>query len=70
MKYWTRKNGSQRTSKVQKVSVLEVNFRPDGATADPILWFRVGDTWHALEFENEGEARVLLSNGQYIFRSF
>lgn len=69
MKYWTRKHGSQRASSIQKVSVLEVQHQDDGSTVDPILWFRVGDTWHAIEFENEGEARVLASNAAHIFRS-
>ena len=70
MRHFTRRHGSQRPSASQKVSVLETNMREDGAAADGILWFRVGDVWHALEFENEGEARVLLSHAQRVFRSF
>ncbi len=70
MKYFTRRHGSQRASASQKVATFQTNPRADGATVDPILWLRVGDMWHAVEFENEGEARVLLSNAQHIFRSF
>lgn len=70
MKHFTRRHGSQRASASQKVSTLETSARPDGSTYDPILWLRVGDIWHAIEFENEGEARVLLSEAQHIYRSF
>ncbi len=70
MRYWTRKHGSQRPSAMQKVATFETVPRDDGATVHPILWLRVGDVWHAVEFENEGEARVLLSEAQHIFRSF
>lgn len=69
MKHFTRKHGSQRASASHSVGVLETNIRGDGATVDPVLWFRIGDTWHALEFENEGEARVLMSHAAHIYRS-
>lgn len=69
MKYWTRKHGSQRASAEHKVSVLQPgDLRNDGATYEPILWIRVEDTWHAIRFENEGEAKVLLSTAQHIYR--
>lgn len=68
MKYWTRKNGSQRASAMQTLSVLETSPSNDGATHYPILYFRVGDTWHCIEFENEGEAKVLMSAAAQIFR--
>lgn len=70
MKYWTRNNGSQRPSAEYKVSVLETQSRDDGATHYPILWIRIEDKWHAIEFENEGEARVLMSCASHIHRSF
>lgn len=70
MKTWTRKHGSQRASAAKKVTVLEPGaITATGDGHEPILWFRVGDVWTAIEFENEGEVRVLASAAAYIYRS-
>jgi len=68
MKYWTRRNRSQRASAIQKVTVLETVPDSSGATHYPILYFQVDGVWHCIEFENEGEAKVLMSSAAQIFR--
>lgn len=69
MKTWTRKHGSQRASAAKKVTVLEPGaITAAGDAIEPILWFRVDDVWTAIEFENEGEAKVLMSVAAHILR--
>jgi len=68
VKYWTRKSRSQRASRTQTVETLDLALAPDGSSFLPVLFFRVGETWHCFKFENTGEARVLLSSAQHVFR--
>lgn len=59
MRYWTRKHGSQRTSKVQQIT-FEQNFAGQGGFS--FMSFQdEKKVWHIIQPENIKEVRELQS---------